>query len=190
MSPIDLFCGWPNPSLLPVPNLTSASSVVLSAPSIFTPGLLYGPDDGYAPLRDHIATWLTSFYRPSHPISPDRICITGGSSQNLACILQVFTDPVYTRHVWMVEPTYHLACRIMDDSGFAGRLRGIPEDNEGVDVAFLQRELQAVKDKAAGEGNDEPVCLIGIALHIHTFYFLLFSFLLTLLNCISLPFSC
>jgi hypothetical protein len=38
------------------------------------------------------------------------------------------------RDVWMVVPTYHLAARIMDDAGFAGRLRGIPEDDEGVDT--------------------------------------------------------
>ena len=173
MAPIDLFTGWPNTSLLPVSGLSAASSEVLSTPSIFTPGLLYGPDDGYFPLRDHIAKWLTSFYDSSNPISADRICITGGASQNLACVLQVFTDPVYTRNVWMVEPTYHLACRIFDDSGFAGRLRGIPEDNEGIDVAFLQRELQAAEDKAAGEGNCDPVCLIGIAPVIFFSFFLI-----------------
>lgn len=165
--PIDLFCGWPNTSLLPVPELADASSAVLASPSIFTPALLYGPDEGYAPLRAHIARWLTSFYHPSSSISPDRICITGGASQNLACLLQVFSDPAYTRNVWMVEPTYHLASRIMDDSGFAGRLRGIPEDDEGVDVGFLQRELQAAEDKAAREGNCEPVCLISLdSLHL------------------------
>lgn len=167
MHPIDLFCGWPNASLLPVPELADASSAVLASPSIFTPGLLYGPDDGYAPLRAHLAHWLTSFYRPSplSPISSDRICITGGASQNVACLLQVFSDPAYTRNVWMVEPTYHLACRIMDDSGFAGRLRGIPEDDEGLDVVFLRRELQAAEDKAAREGNCEPVCLISRGEH-------------------------
>lgn len=57
----------------------------------------------------------------------------------------------------MVEPTYHLACRIMEDSGFAGRLRGVPEDKEGLDVAFLERELRAAEEKAAAEGNSEPV---------------------------------
>jgi DNA-binding transcriptional MocR family regulator len=155
---VDLLCGWPNPALLPVPALADASSAVLSSPAVYTPGLLYGPDDGYPPLRDHIARWLTSFYRPPHPIAPDRICISGGASQNLACVLQVFSDPVYTRNVWMVEPTYHLACRIMEDSGFAGRLRGVPEDNEGIDVAWLEQKLQASEDRAAAEGNSEPVC--------------------------------
>lgn len=152
---IDLFRGWPNSSLLPVSALSIASQTTFSHPSISTPGLAYGPDPGYEPLRAHTAEWLTAFYKPREPVTADRICITGGASQNLACILQVFTDPVYTRRVWMVAPTYYLACRIMDDAGFAGRLRAVPEDAEGLDVAFLQRQLEEVEE-AEGD-NLEPV---------------------------------
>ncbi|KAJ5091392.1 hypothetical protein NUU61_006262 [Penicillium alfredii] len=156
MAPIDLLCGWPNPALLPAPELCRSASTVLSTPAIAYPGLLYGPDEGYGPLRAHIAQWLSTFYQPQDPISSERICITGGASQNLACVLQVFTDPIYTRNVWMVAPTYHLAARIMDDAGFAGKLRGVPEDQEGVDVAFLEKGLRAAEDKAQEEGNTEP----------------------------------
>ncbi|KAJ6035582.1 uncharacterized protein N7446_010344 [Penicillium canescens] len=134
--PIDLLCGW--------------------HPSIANPALLYGPDEGYEPLRIHIASWLNTFYQPCEPISFQRICITGGASQNLACLLQVFTDPVYTRNVWMVAPTYYLAARIMDDAGFAGRLRGVPEDDEGIDLDFLERELRAAEENALQSGNTEP----------------------------------
>ncbi|BDD57355.1 hypothetical protein MAP00_002723 [Monascus purpureus] len=154
--PVNLFRGWPNPALLPVADLLTASGTALTTPSVYEPGLFYGPDEGYHPLRRHVAEWLTSFYRPAHPISEQRICITGGASQNLACVLQVFTDPVYTRNVWMIAPTYYLACRIMDDAGFAGRLRGVPEDDEGIDIAFLTRELEAAEAMAAVEKNFEP----------------------------------
>jgi DNA-binding transcriptional MocR family regulator len=155
--PIDLFRGHPNPDLLPVHDLFNASTTVLSTPSIYIPGLQYGPDAGYHPLRQHVAGWLTSFYCPESPVSEDRICITGGASQNLACILQVFTDPAYTRNVWMVAPTYHLASRMFDDAGFAGRLRGIPEDEEGIDVSYLGRGLMEMEKKAKEEGNTQPV---------------------------------
>ncbi|OJJ45636.1 hypothetical protein ASPZODRAFT_133493 [Penicilliopsis zonata CBS 506.65] len=147
---INLFTGWPNPQLLPVADLAAAASTVFSTPAISTPALLYGPDPGYEPLREHIATWLTSFYRPNDAISADRICITGGASQNLACLLQVFSDPAYTQGVWMVAPTYFLACRIMDDAGFAGRLHAVPEDAEGIDIAALRRGLQEAQT------TDEP----------------------------------
>ncbi|KAF7717172.1 Uncharacterized protein PECH_004024 [Penicillium ucsense] len=155
--PIDLFCGWPNPALLPAPELLRSAATVLTTPSIAHPALQYGPDEGYEPLRVHLAQWLQNFYQPSQPISPGRICITGGASQNLACVLAVFTDPVYTRGVWMVDPTYFLAGRIVDDAGFSGRIHGVPEDDEGVDLLVLERGLRAAEDKALREGNTQPV---------------------------------
>ncbi|KOS41110.1 hypothetical protein ACN38_g8045 [Penicillium nordicum] len=136
--------------------LTAASAAVMADPKIQADALIYGPDEGYAPLRQHVAEWLTSFYQPPGPIPAERICITGGASQNLACILQVYTDPVYTRNVWMVAPTYFLACRMMDDAGFTGRMRAIPEDESGIDLAYLRRELIASEAKAVEEGNLKP----------------------------------
>ena len=154
---INLLRGWPNPALLPVAQIKAAAARALSDPDVSTPALLYGPDAGYEPLRQQLAKWLTSFYRPSQPIATERICITGGASQNLACILQVFSDPVYTRNVWMVSPTYFLACRIFEDSGFYGRLRSVPEDNEGIDIDYLLQGIQKVEREADLKGNNEPV---------------------------------
>ncbi|KAF9886582.1 hypothetical protein FE257_011354 [Aspergillus nanangensis] len=155
---IDLFRGHPNPGVLPMAALTEASAAVMASPDIQAKSLMYGPDEGYMPLRQHIAQWLSDFYQPIAPISADRICITGGASQNLACILQVYSDPIYTRNVWMVAPTYFLACRMMDDAGFTGRMRGIPEDEKsGVDLAYLRRGLIAAEEKANEEGNLKPI---------------------------------
>ncbi|KAL8794168.1 MAG: hypothetical protein Q9195_003236 [Heterodermia aff. obscurata] len=154
---INLLRGWPNPALLPVAQIKAAAASALSHPDISTPGLLYGPDAGYEPLRQQLAKWLTSFYQPSQPIAPERVCITGGASQDLACILQVFSDPVYTRHVWMVSPTYFMACRIFEDSGFHGRLRSVPEDNEGIDIDFLVQEIQKAEKEAKLKNNNEPI---------------------------------
>ncbi|KAF3391946.1 Uncharacterized protein DPV78_010693 [Talaromyces pinophilus] len=167
--PIDLFRGWPNPALLPVDSLARSAATVFASSSIYEPGLQYGPDEGYGPLRAHIASWLTSFYRAdtessnlptettAGAITAERICITGGASQNLACILQVFTDAAYTRNIWMVAPTYYLACRIFHDAGFMERLRGVPEDEEGIDLEFLERGLREAEERAAKEGNIRPV---------------------------------
>lgn len=154
---INLLRGWPNPTLLPAAAVNTASNTVLSDPDISTPALLYAPDPGYEPLREQIADWLTAFYSPNRAIPPERICITGGASQNLANLLQVFSDPVYTRNVWMVAPTYFLACRIFVDSGFHGKLRAVPEDREGIDLEFLSREIQRSEDAARAGGNLEPV---------------------------------
>jgi DNA-binding transcriptional MocR family regulator len=166
--PIDLLTGWPNPTLLPAHPLQTSATEVLTNPSITNPALLYGPDEGYEPLRTHIAAWLTAFYQSPSPILTPRICITGGASQNLACVLQVFTDPIYTRNVWMVTPTYHLAARILEDAGFATRLRGIPEDEEGIDLVSLENGLRAAEADAERAGNTTPVGQVAnvtVALH-------------------------
>ncbi|KAL6240945.1 Valine--pyruvate aminotransferase [Rhinocladiella similis] len=153
--PIDLFKGWPNPGLLPPQALNKASEDILADPRN-KDVLFYGPDEGYRPLREEIAMWLTDFYRPNQPVSTERICITGGASQNLACILQTFTDPLYTRNIWMVAPTYFLACRIFNDSGFDGRLRAVPEDDEGIDLSYLERSLHQSDMQAEAMNSAYP----------------------------------
>ena len=154
---INLFKGWPNPNLLPAAQIKGAANAALSDPDILTPGLLYGPDEGYGPLRQQIATWSTAFYQPIEPIGSERICISGGASQNLARILAEFSDPVFTRNVWMVSPTYFLACRIFQDAGFHGRLRSVPEDDEGINIGFLREQIQKSEQKARADGNEKPV---------------------------------
>jgi DNA-binding transcriptional MocR family regulator len=147
--PINLLRGWPHPSLLPTPAISKAAQTALSNPSISTPGLLYGPDPGYQPLREEIAKWLSRFYGGAP--DADRICITGGASQNLACVLQVYSDPVFTK-VWMVAPSYYLACRIFDDSGMV--TGAVPEGGEGVDLEFLERKLEEAKGEQDVKVNE------------------------------------
>ncbi|KAI7183660.1 PLP-dependent transferase [Hortaea werneckii] len=161
--PINLMRGWPNPSLLPADLIKTAATTALSDPSMAHPGLLYGPDEGYEPCRSAIADWLTAFYAPRDPITANRICMTGGASQNLGCILSTFSDPGYTRNIWIVAPAYMLAFRVFEqDGGFAGGLRAVPEDDEGIDIAFLREQLRKsevqVQVQAGGkqEGVAEP----------------------------------
>lgn len=85
-----------------------------------------------------------------------RITITGGASQNLACILQTFTDPGYTRNIWIVAPAYMLAFRIFGDAGFEKKLRAAPEDAEGLDVAYLRQAIEKSEKDAQAKGNNEP----------------------------------
>ncbi|KAK4240390.1 pyridoxal phosphate-dependent transferase [Achaetomium macrosporum] len=148
---INLLRGWPSPHLHPASQLQAAACRTLSDPSIAVPALQYAPDPGYQPLREELALWLSLHY-PAPPIRPDQIAITGGASQGLACVLQSFTDPGYTRAVWANAPCYHLACPIFDDAGFAGRLRAVPEDEGGIDVAWLERRLRE-EDRRNGEDH-------------------------------------
>ncbi|KAF2124813.1 PLP-dependent transferase [Dothidotthia symphoricarpi CBS 119687] len=147
---------WPNTALLPTQLLEKATHNVLKNKTIAFPAMCYGPDDGDPRLLRNVASWLTKFYQPADPISENRLCITGGASQNLACLLQVFSDPIYTRHVFLVSPAYMLCFRIFEDAGFHTRLRAVPEDDEGIDIDFLERQLEKSEEKAKADGNDEP----------------------------------
>ncbi|KAI0402751.1 pyridoxal phosphate-dependent transferase [Xylaria palmicola] len=168
---INLLRGWPSASLLPADALRAASQTALSDPAIWAPGLEYAPDPGYQPLREALARWLGRFYgehiqATTTPAAgegedrdrgdaTDRITITGGASQSLACLLQSFTDPARTIAVWAAAPCYFLACPIFADAGFAGRMRAVPEDDEGVDVAALERAMRAAEEKEAEEKKGE-----------------------------------
>ncbi|CAK7218341.1 Valine--pyruvate aminotransferase [Sporothrix curviconia] len=140
---INLLRGWPAPSLLPVDKLKMATADVLADTSVVVDSLQYGPDSGFQPLREQLASYLSRIFAAyGVPNDPERICITGGASQNAACILQSFTDPAYTACVWVSAPCYFLMCPIFEDSGFAGRLRAVPEDDQGTDVEALERGFQ------------------------------------------------
>lgn len=175
--PINLHRGWPHTSLLPITGLQKAAQAALSDPTLLTPdsALMYGPDPGYQELREALAGWLGEFYR--HPVhgegsttkSPEgsaitdaasSITITGGASQSLANVLASFTDPSYTRGVWMVAPAYFLACPIMADAGFTEKMRAVPEDAGGVDIAFLRAGLEKMdkdyhQEKDGQDGQEE-----------------------------------
>jgi DNA-binding transcriptional MocR family regulator len=152
---INLIKGWPSTSLLPTQHISRAAQTALADPSIAFPGLLYGPDEGYAPLRETLGEWLSDFYQPEQPVGKERITITGGASQNLACLLEVFTDPVYTRDVLFAAPAYMLAFRIFEDNGFSGKMKAIPEDHDGMDMGLLRKALEE-SEKHSSE-NKAPV---------------------------------
>ena len=157
---INLQLGWPSPRLFAADGLLEGAQSVLTSKSEAAAALVYGPHVGHAPLRESIATWLSSIYHPrAGPVTCDRICVTNGASGNLANVLQKFTDPLYTRKIFMVEPTYFLACPIFEDSGFQGKLSGIPENNEdGLDLDFLRRGLEAAESAALerAQSSGEP----------------------------------
>lgn len=156
---INLLLGHPHPTLFPTIPLLAASTLTLSSPNTSLDALSYGPALGHPPLRHALCQWLTSFYQPSSPISVERICITGGASQNLGRILEAYSDVSYTR-VWMGVPGYFLAGGIFADHGFAeGRMKGVPEDKAGeIDTSWLGEKLRESdeRDDKRGESR-KPV---------------------------------
>ena len=95
-----------------------------------------------------VETSATGQAPPESSEGGDRICITGGASQNLACVLQVFSDPVKTKRVWMVAPCYFLACRIFEDGGL--RLSAVAEGEDGIDLVGLEKAILQVEKEETG----------------------------------------
>jgi DNA-binding transcriptional MocR family regulator len=58
----------------------------------------------------------------------------------------------------MISPSYMLAFRVFDDSGFHKKLRAVPEDEEGIDIQYLRDQIKKSEEKAKAKGNNEPVC--------------------------------
>ncbi|KAK2612050.1 Valine--pyruvate aminotransferase [Conoideocrella luteorostrata] len=137
--PINFVWGKPAPSLLPVAELAYCVQDVLADPVSATDALEYGDPAGPATLRQQVADSLAEFY--GTPNSAKEICITGGASQGLSTILQVLTDPLQTVQVWLVAPCFHLASRVFEDAGFTGKLRAVPETDDGIDLEGLERSM-------------------------------------------------
>ncbi|KXH31570.1 aminotransferase [Colletotrichum simmondsii] len=165
LSLINLQLGWPSPRLFAASALLEGATQVLTSESETAAALIYGPHIGHPPLRKSIAEWLSSVYCTE--IDYERISINNGASGNLANVLMKFTDPLYTRKIFMVEPTYFLACPIFEDNGFQGKLAGVPEnDADGLDVTFLRRELAAIEAQAVEDAEklgrpDIPTIKVG-----------------------------
>lgn len=138
---INLQLGWPSPRLFANNEILDGAQEVLTSESETAAALIYGPHIGHPPLRKSVASWLSTVY--SRDVDYGGLAITNGASGNLSNVLQKFTDPLYTRRILMIEPTYFLACPIFEDNGFQGKLRGIPEGQCGLDIEFLHRTLEA-----------------------------------------------
>ncbi|KAF8848102.1 PLP-dependent transferase [Acephala macrosclerotiorum] len=128
---INLQLGWPSPSLFPSLSLNASANAILSDFATASSSLIYGPSLGGPGFRTALSTWLSShYYRKPDNISPSRVCVTSGGSAALGAILSRFTDPGFTKYIWMVEPTYFLA---------------LPEDEEGIDLEFLRAGLEKAR---------------------------------------------
>ncbi|KAL8838453.1 MAG: hypothetical protein Q9170_002128 [Blastenia crenularia] len=150
--PINLLWGKPAPSLIPTTAMGVAAQRVFSDPFISITGMQYGndPHEGYQPLRQRLSTYLGNFY--GYPSSLDHLCITGGASQGLITILQIFSDPNVTKAVWMTAPCFFAARKVFEDAGFTGRLRGVNEFEDGsIDLEYLEKEMRKL-------GNQEFPC--------------------------------
>src|SRR6266540_39407 len=131
MALISFARGVPAPELLPVDELADCARAVLARDGRTI--LNYGPVGGYAPLREWIAE--------QHGVEPSRVFLTNGSLEGLNVVLSLFA----ARGRIIVEaPTYDRPLKVAARLG--AEVVTIPQDEAGLDVQALEREL--VRDPA------------------------------------------
>lgn len=101
--------GIPDPELFPVAEIERAFAGIVGDPVRAAQALQYAASEGYAPLRDWIARYMT---RLGAPCTAENIVITTGSQQGLDLLGKLFVDPGDT--VLTAAPAYLGALQAFD----------------------------------------------------------------------------
>jgi 2-aminoadipate transaminase len=132
---IDFGNGEPALTLLPIELLRQA------AESAFEPKdpaiLQYGTEQGNGYFRQALAGFLTRGY--GFPVQPQDLFVTNGASMGLHLVCSLFTHPGDT--VFVEEPTYFLALRILADHGL--QVVPIETDEQGLKPDSLEEALRS-----------------------------------------------
>ena len=134
---IDLGWGHPSPRLHPTDMLRRAAEIAL-ADGAPVP-LQYGATQGYGPLLQSLADFLSAQESYTSAVSPDELFLTAGASQAIDHATTLFTRTGDT--VLVEEPTYYLIQSIFEDHGL--NVVGVPTDADGLRTDALEAMLES-----------------------------------------------
>ena len=146
---IDLGWGHPSPRLHPTDALAAAAQSVLGNQSAVP--LQYGAVQGFGPLLESLAAYLSEQAAYGGEVSPASLFLTAGASQAIDLATTLFARPGDT--VIVEEPTYYLIEQIFVDHGL--NVVGAPTDADGLDT-------DALADRLAAGGIPRPRLLYTI----------------------------
>ena len=134
---IDLGWGHPDPDLLPVAGLRSASGRAMDryGHDALAYGLATGPDPLINAICDRLS--VTDAKAPK----PDEVLVTAGNSHAIDQVATVLTVPGDVVHV--ESPTYHLAVRVLRDHPLD--IIAVPTDDDGLRVDLLEQSVGRVR---------------------------------------------
>ena len=121
--------GMPAPELFPVREIEEACGYLLR--EVPKQALQYSTTEGYAPLREYLATSMAKY---GIPHSPENILITTGSQQALDLIGKIFIDP--GSYIVTGNPTYLGAIQAW--RAYEAEFATIPLDDNGMQVELLE----------------------------------------------------
>jgi len=134
---INFGVGQPAAELLPVDLMRTAADAFFDHAHPLD--LNYGVLQGDLGFRKALAEFLTRHY--GSPARPESLLLSSGNSQALDFVCTQFTRAGDT--VFVEEPSYFLAFQVFRDHGL--NIVGIPVDEDGMDIAKLERALAKVK---------------------------------------------
>ncbi len=128
---IDLGWGHPSPRLHPTEALNVAAQSVLGTQSAVP--LQYGAVQGFGPLLESLASYLSAQESYGGPVTPESLFLTAGASAAIDLATTLYTTAGDT--VIVEEPTYYLIQQIFVDHGL--NVVGVPTDAKGLDTDAL-----------------------------------------------------
>jgi 2-aminoadipate transaminase len=134
---IDLAWGHPSERLHPLVTLKPAVDELFASGEIAA--LQYSGYQGYGPLIESLAGFLSDQPCYTDPVKPEELYIGYGASHGLDVACTLFTRAGDT--VWVEEPSYYLVRQVLIDHRL--NIVGVPTDGQGMDVraagAMLER---------------------------------------------------
>lgn len=125
---INLTRGMPPPEVFPTEDLIQCGEAALRRdPDVL---LQYGRSPGYAPLRE----WLGQQYG----VGPDQVLIGNSSLEIFAFSTQTLLRP--GERAFVESPSYDRSITLLRRAG--ARVVGIPMEEDGMDMAVLEKELK------------------------------------------------
>jgi len=135
---ISLAGGWPEADLFPVEEFQEICQYVLR--EMPGPSLQYGVTDGYPPLRQILAEYMTE---RGMPCTMENIVVTSGSLQAIDLMGRILLDEGDT--VLVEEPTFLGA--LQSFKAYGVRFATVPLDDEGMRVDMLEALIARTRPK-------------------------------------------
>ena len=146
---IDLGWGHPSSRLHPTDALAAAAQSILGQQSAVP--LQYGAVQGFGPLLESLAAYLSTQPAYGGSVSPESLFLTAGASAAIDLAATLYATAGDT--VIVEEPTYYLIEQIFVDHGL--KVLGVPTDAEGLDT-------DALSDLLASDDSPDPKLLYTI----------------------------
>ena len=134
---IDLGWGHPSPRLHPTDSLVAAAAWALGRNSPIP--LQYGAVQGYGPLLESLAAYLSTQDAYGGMVRPESLFLTAGASAAIDLATTLYARAGDT--VIVEEPTYYLIGQIFIDHGLD--VIGVPADADGLDTNALESLLES-----------------------------------------------